>query len=239
MPLIIEKCPRCGTKEITFDVLASSIVGKRDVSANLIESFCICRMCKKSTVFQIMPKTYEINQAFGDHAQINKINDSLNRLFNILRPVSIRDNASILPPEYLPAELEERFREGVACLAIECFNAAGTMFRLCLDMATRALLPDSDENPPSSRQRRDLGLRLPWLFESGRLPSDLKALAHCVKEDGNDGAHQGTLAKEDAEDLLDFTVELLKRLYSEPGRIRVAEERRATRRGLPSPGAST
>jgi hypothetical protein len=55
----------------------------------------------------------------------------------------------------------------------------------------------------NSKQRRDLGLRLPWLFDNGLLPADLRELAHCIKEEGNDGAHAGTLAKEDAEDLLD------------------------------------
>jgi hypothetical protein len=53
----------------------------------------------------------------------------------------------------------------------------------------------------------------------------------CIKEDGNDGAHEGTLKKEDAEDILDFTVALLSRLYTEPERLRLAKLRRDKRRG--------
>jgi hypothetical protein len=50
------------------------------------------------------------------------------------------------------------------------------------------------------------------------------------KEDGNDGAHAGTLTKEDAEDLLDFATALFERMYTEPERLRLARERREKRR---------
>jgi hypothetical protein len=73
-------------------------------------------------------------------------------------------------------------------------------------------------------------LRLPWLFNNGKLPESLRKLSTAIKEDGNDGAHQGTLTKEDAEDLLDFTTKLLERVFTEPEQLRIAEERRAQRR---------
>ena len=116
------------------------------------------------------------------------------------------------------------------CLSVKCFNAAGTMFRLCVDHATTALLPDANSNGLNSAIRRSLGLRLHWLFENGHLPQALKDLSHAVKEDGNDGAHAGLLTEQDAEDLLDFTVALLERLYTEPKRLELAVARRAARR---------
>ena len=51
-----------------------------------------------------------------------------------------------------------------------------------------------------------------------------------MREDGNDGAHQGTLTKEDAEDLLDFTFLLLERIYTELQRLKEAKTRREKRR---------
>jgi hypothetical protein len=106
------------------------------------------------------------------------------------------------------------------------------MFRLCVDLATRPLLPD--EEPTLNRKtRRDLGLRLPWMFDKGLLPSDLRSLSTCVKEDGNDGAHAGNLGKPDAEDLLDFAYAFLERLYTEPKRLELAQERREKRRKTP------
>src|SRR5262245_38359493 len=103
------------------------------------------------------------------------------------------------------------------------------MFRLCVDISTRSLLPKPDQpgtTQPTAKERRDLGLRLAWLFKNHHLPPSLEELAKCIREDGNDGAHMGSLGQEDAEDLLDFTVALLERLYTEPERLRLAQERR-------------
>ena len=130
-----------------------------------------------------------------------------------------------------PPEITAVFNEGATCLAVQCWNAAGTMFRLCVDLATKPLLPEGEDIPGlNSKVRRDLGLRLPWLFQNGKLPGTLHDLSHCIKEDGNDGAHAGTLTKPDAEDLCDFAYELLDRLYSEPKRLMQAQTRRENRR---------
>jgi hypothetical protein len=71
---------------------------------------------------------------------------------------------------------------------------------------------------------------LAWLFDNGLLPAALRELARCVREDGNDGAHAGTLSKADAEDLLDFTRAILERLITEQKRLEIAEARREERR---------
>ncbi len=83
---------------------------------------------------------------------------------------------------------------------------------------------------PNSRTRRDLGLRLPWLFDNGLLPTDLRELSTSIREDANDGAHAGTLQKAEAEDLLDFTLALLDRICTEPEKLGLAKERRKVRR---------
>ena len=119
--------------------------------------------------------------------------------------ISKKDEATVRPPEHLPVQIEEAFREGATCLAVGCYNAAGTMFRLCVDLATRTLLPEHEIAGLNPKVRRDLGLRLPWLFTNDLLPAVLHDLSSCIKDDGNDGAHAGTLGKEDAEDMLDFT----------------------------------
>jgi hypothetical protein len=94
-----------------------------------------------------------------------------------------------------------------------------------------ALLSSSNNFEIGSKKiRRDLGLRLPWLFENGKLPEDLRDLVAAIREDGNDGAHQGTLTKVEAEDLLDFTTALLERMFTEPMRLQIAKERREKRR---------
>lgn len=144
--------------------------------------------------------------------------------------ISLKDSTPVEPPEHLPDNIRSVFNEGARCQAVGCFNAAAAMYRLCVDLATKARLPEEDTNGLNSKIRHNLGLRLPWLFDQGLLPETLRELSSSIKDDGNDGAHAGTLTKEDAEDLLDFTVALLERLYTEPERLRLARARREARR---------
>jgi len=169
----------------------------------------------------------------NDPDYLMKYTASLNAFFKVERAVGLGDLSSIEPPEHLPPEIEAVFREGAKCLAIGCPNAAATMFRLCLDLASMPLLPNAQDAAvaqPNAFQRRNLGPRLAWLFDQGVLPPDLKGLATSVKDEGNDGAHAGTLKMADAEDLLDFAVAFLERHFTEPKRIELAEARRKARR---------
>ncbi len=161
---------------------------------------------------------------------LSQFSKAVNLVMNVESYISLKDVGTQKPPEYLPNNIDAAFREGAACVAISCFNAAGTMFRLCADLATRAMLPEGEVEGLNAKVRRDLGLRLPWLFDNGVLPQSLRDLSSCIKEDGNDGAHQGTLSREDAGDILDFAYVLLERIYTEPKRIALAGERRTARR---------
>jgi hypothetical protein len=162
----------------------------------------------------------------GLHAMHGVVNDYV----TVESHVSLKDIAAVTPPEHLPEDVLATFKEGAKCLSVDCFNAAGTMFRLCIDKVTRSILPEGEIEGLNAKVRRDLGLRLPWLFDHKFLPDGLRDLSHCIKEDGNDGAHQGTLQRVDAEDLLDFTVAVLERVYTEPRKIQLAKERREVRR---------
>lgn len=229
MSELVADCPRCGSSKITFDVTATNTIAQKHGWQLWYETYCICRHCKRATIFVLSEKSSS-NYEYLHKAGLLKIPDSLNRFLDIESFVSLKDITAVTPPEHIPPEIEAIFREGATCLAVECFNAAGTMFRLCVDLATRAMLPKEETAGLNSKTRRDLGLRLPWLFANGFLPESLKELSTCIKEDGNDGAHAGTLKQPDAEDLLDFTIALLERIYTEPERLRLAQERRNTRR---------
>lgn len=191
------------------------------------EAFCLCRSCKRATVFILSQKNCEKDEQF---AELSSYSAAVNRIANMEGYICLKDIVSRKPPEHLPPNVESAFREGAACLSIGCHNAAGTMFRLCIDLATRPILPEEETAGLNAKTRRDLGLRLPWLFDNGRLPVSLKDLSSCIKDDGNDGAHQGTLTEDDARDILDFTYVLLERIYTEPKRLELAKERREARR---------
>jgi len=225
---LVADCPRCGAKQMTFDVWHALPLYVKYDWQYWWEAFSVCRKCRKSTVFVLYQKDLEGKEAI--EKGLARVNGCINRLVGINGYIGLKDMAAKQPPDHVPDNINAVFREGAVCLAVGCFNAAGTMFRLCVDLCTRTMLPVEDEKGLNSKIRRDLGLRFPWLFDNGILPKSLKDLSSCIKDDGNDGAHQGTLKKEDAEDLLDFTYALLERIYAEPKRIELAKERRTARR---------
>jgi len=195
------------------------------------ELFSICRNCHKPTIFVVEQRKIDDRELFRDDKRFMQIDASINPWLDVVRYVGLRENIAHQPPEHLPKDVHDCYIEGATCLSVECYNAAGTMFRTCVDLSTRPMLPEEEVEGLNRRTRRDLGLRLHWLFDNGKLPNDLRELSKCIREDGNDGAHTATLTKEDSEDLLDFTEALLERLFTEPKRLQLAEERRHARRG--------
>lgn len=235
MSELVADCPRCGSKKITFSLTRALRVPSRSGADWQLtyETFCTCRHCRRSTIFVLMASEFGYREVFADAEKLVEWKNAVNGFMRIMGYVSLKDVATDLPPEHLPANIDSVFREAVTCKSVSCFNAAATMFRLCLDLATREKLPPvtaGAEAAPNYKTRRDLGLRLPWLFDNNVLPEDLRDLSHAVKEDGNDGAHAGTMTAEDVDDLLDFTTALLERMYTEPTRLKLARERREARR---------
>lgn len=227
MAELVTDCPRCAARNITFAVVAELKITPNGWQQQY-EVFCICGHCRHSTIFHLRQR--EINEEAILRKGLTSIPGTLNRFLNVVGYVSTKDAYSIQPPEHLPPDVLAAFKEGAKCLAIGCYNAAGTMFRLCIDLGTRKMLPEDDTDGLNNKIRRNLGFRMPWLFKTGRLPEALCELSTCVKEDGNDGAHEGTLTEDDSRDLLDFTTALLERIYTEPERLKLAQERRVARR---------
>lgn len=229
MSELVANCPRCGAQQITFDVKEATPTVVQYNWQRWFEAFCVCRRCHRSTIFKVAQIDSRSDDAIrkngGPQGFVN-----VGDVFSVEGYISLRDADAIQPPDHLPPDIAPVFEEGAKCFAIGCWNAAGTMFRLCLDLATAPLVPSEDVAGLTGKIRRDLGLRLPWLITNGYLAKELKGLSDCIREDGNDGAHRGSLSREDAADILDFTDALLERLFTEPARLKQAEERRAERR---------
>jgi hypothetical protein len=228
--VIVADCPRCKSKSMTFDVLS-------DVQTGIIydwqahhEVFGVCRNCQKPTIWAIAQKEYTDSDFLKQNRPLAKIQDSLNRYFSLKGYICLKDMGVMDAPEHVPEVIANAFREGAMSVVTNCPNAAGAMFRLVIDLTTQSLLPAEEKPGLNYKVRRDLGLRLPWLFENGLLPKQLENLSKCVREDGNDAAHAGTLTKNDALDLQDFCIALLERIFTEPKRLQLAAERRAQRR---------
>jgi hypothetical protein len=142
----------------------------------------------------------------------------------------VRPKSSTNPaPEFTPSDLRTIFDEGAECLAIGCWNASSAMFRKILDQISKAKLP-AENGPTDNRTRYNLKPRLAWLFAHDLLPKELEEFADCIREDANDAVHNHPIGEPEAQDILDFTIEMLERLYTMPGRLKANAERRDARR---------
>ncbi len=133
MSELVANCPRCGAQEMTFDLMTQLPLYEKYGWQYWFEAFCICRSCRRSTTFVLSHKQIsgkdEIKKGLAD------LNRAVNRLMNIEGYISLKDAAAKKPPDDLPEKIDAVFREGAACLSIGCFNAAGTIFRLCIDLS--------------------------------------------------------------------------------------------------------
>ena len=225
MSLLVPDCPRCRTQKITFYVTQDTPL---DTDGNVWEAFCVCQHCFRATIFELVESGRL--PAGVSSGPPSRMHGSVNLNYHVRRYVSDADVKARPAPEHLPPEIAAAFGDGAKCLAIDCFNAAAAMFRLALDIATRDLLPADDAEPLDKRARRFLAPRLAWLFENDKLPKGLQDLASIVKDDGNDGAHDGTIDRETAEDLIDFAERLLTHICTEPAKIKIAKKRVAARK---------
>lgn len=230
MSEIVHNCPRCRAEAVTFDAYAQNYLGNTHGWVHRHEIFAVCRRCKKSTTLNIELRNYDDRNSAGpgkalDHPQ-------LNRYFRVVGHVSIATMHSEEAPKFTPDKISKVFLEAEMCRATSCWNAAAAMYRLCIDLATKALLsPEkAEDGGPNRDERKKLGPRVLHLIETGKIANRLKGLADCIREDGNDGVHDGTLTQDDADDLAVFTKILLEDIYLLPGQIRVASERREARR---------
>ena len=161
MSLLVADCPRCGANKITFDVLAQVPRGVESGWKPSFELFCLCRSCHVPTDFLVSLDSApaRLSDRFETTDALVKWPTALNNHFKIERFISLRDHAKQAPPDFVEGDVARAFEEGAACLSIACYNAAATMFRLCIDLVTRQYLPpDSsyDTNPkPNEKQRRD------------------------------------------------------------------------------------
>ena len=145
MAELVANCPRCSSKNITFDVLSAHTFRISYEWQNWYEAFTLCRNCNRSTTFILKESVNSDYEHVHSKGLLNVL-QTLNNFVDIEGYISLKDTEVQKPPEYLPKEIESAFIEGATCLSVECFNASGAMFRLCVDLATKSLLPEEDVN---------------------------------------------------------------------------------------------
>ncbi|WP_343502371.1 DUF4145 domain-containing protein [Alloyangia pacifica] len=237
MATITGDCPRCGVKHTTFDIRANNFSERDYVFSGTewrkkMELDSICRGCNMGTILVAEIASYDCSKI--DSLKVtDRLRDeksSMSKCLKILGYISLKDRSREAPPEHIPDAVRAAYVEADTCLSTDCWNASAAMFRTCIDLATKSLLPKDNEDGLNHQKRNRLHDRLEWLFSTNRLPLSLKPLAACVKDIGNDGVHDCSLEAADAADLRDFTRVLLERVFTEPARVNLAIQRREERR---------
>jgi hypothetical protein len=221
MAMLTLDCARCGERQMTHDVLHCTRSG------NEFEYFLQCRACNKSTVWGVERRgnSPRPDELVSQAALLNP--------YVVVGEVVRPRGGSVDCPDHVPADLKLVFDEAVDCISIGAWNAASAMFRKIVDQLSKDKMAAAPTPPPDNRTRYNLKPRLDWLFANNLLPAEVAPLANAIREDGNDGVHNAPLGRDDALDVQDFTIELLERLFTLPGRLQEAEARRAARRAAP------
>lgn len=238
---LVYNCNFCGSKNIRFDVFATT-KHKANHSRVHWEAFSQCSHCKRGCVF-ILERGSSFRSLFDheyiDSYDINLCNNPKTNIsdhFRISKVLIPPAKEQIICPLYVPNNIEDIFNEATKCLSMSCFVASGAMFRLCLDLVTKNLLENwleenqTCEQQPNKDQRNKLANRIDFLIDQDKIPKRLKELAHCIRHDGNDSAHDGNTGEDEALDCLDFTEALLTEIYTLPSQINEANRRRNERR---------
>ncbi len=230
MLIHVDNCPRCQAKLTTFDVCSIEFIDA-PVSFKKVFYYEVpmqCRNCRRLSIV----RAYTHDENVACHlAMLMTQNNLLNDILKVSNFITLADIEVSPSPEHLPDNVNNAFIEGTKCYAAGCYNAAGAMFRLSLDLASKSQLPaDGSGIIITSRQKNYLADRLEWLFDNNHWSGSLRDMVTCIRQDGNDGAHDGELGKDEAFDIMDFSFMVLEKIYTEPERIRISQERRAVRK---------
>ena len=133
-----------------------------------------------------------------------------------MHPAATRIDA----PEDVPEGISKNFREAVDSLRRGKFNSAGMMFRRVLDRSTLAISED-----PEIMRKKNLKKRIEILADQQKLTPDLRGLAHLLRLEGNDAAHDDEEFDEArAKQMGEFAELFLIYAFTLPERVRRARE---------------
>jgi len=208
---------------MSFDVYGVSTVFARSAHrpnerSTRIELACKCHDCHTSTLFVLEATTLVGGQppktAFGQNE--SPVAFGYEEIYSF--PLSAVEPT---PPD-TPEPAATFYHQAVAALAYGLYDAAGSMFRKCLESVTRSdslvahIPPDQHEQFRKSR----LKARITKLKEVHAIPPALADLVDVIKEEGNGAVHDDVLYdKESAISLRNFTRTFLEQTFTIPKQI--------------------
>ncbi|WP_414831845.1 DUF4145 domain-containing protein [Afifella sp. YEN Y35] len=231
MPLIVKiDCPHCHTKSSGFQVeggfrRSSDLISRRDPAVFIDEDWFLlsCGRCKKCITAQYISEHNshrELKNVLSQHGSLEDIGYTYK--------VHFPSEVTLEEPEHLPSKVASPFRQAISNISAENWDAAGTMVRKALDVATRDMARTRIGNEKRSETIVKLWLkkRIEALTSEGLLTVDLSDLAGVLKDGGDEAAHDDEpYSKEDAIRLVGYAQAFLTYAYTVPGMVAEVRER--------------
>lgn len=203
-------CPYCGTKKIGFTAVYNWSVRNEGDEKNIL---ALCNGCRQGVIFlmRLQIQTYEFDFVKNGTGDLEK---------NKLRIVwALPKNSQDNVPESLPDAVDALYRQSLACIQQEAWDAAGMTLRKVLEVSTKVLKPDS--------AGLTLVKRIDKLAEDGVISAEIKAWSHEIRLDGNDAVHDEVLFDRDRAIILcSFVESYLRYVYTLPAMVSANRERR-------------
>src|SRR4051794_25751443 len=102
MAIVVTDCPRCGAREITFDVGAQLHVDTHHGWQQWHELFCVCRRCHRGTIFVTVQRTNASqSRLFSASGGLVTFDGSLNGYLDVKWHITVKDEKREAPPDHL------------------------------------------------------------------------------------------------------------------------------------------
>jgi hypothetical protein len=112
----------------------------------------------------------------------------------------------------IPDTIKSDLKEAMRCLWVRAYNATAEMCRRALESSCIELGAEPDVV---------LSEMIDWVHAQGKITNSLRDMAHKIKLGGNRAAHPSDriLSEEDANAVVDFTLEYFQHVYVTPARM--------------------
>ncbi|HWD14316.1 MAG TPA: DUF4145 domain-containing protein [Pseudochrobactrum sp.] len=208
MAFFVRDCVRCGVRKIQHHV-----IGQTYIREYFWEVVGACTDCKTASVYKFQLRLPGTKPATFTDGNIETPSTTLSS--QSVRVATIAMELS----EHIPERIAGLLREANECRQMTWYEAAGSMYRKTLDVATKYIY-SHDPRLVEKRPADALRVRIKSLGEMKILEDDIVELADIVALDGNDATHDvDPYTREEAEALEDLTLDLLERLFVRPARI--------------------
>jgi hypothetical protein len=209
-------CPHCGLEHAGFTALAEKAHfagGQTPTRHTIIFS---CPRC-----FEIIAISIEVKAT--QSVLTNQRGDFLLLIKRTGRIVEIYpDRESNSAPEHVSEPVKRCYLQAADNKKRKNFDAAGAMYRKCLDLATKELDP--------GLAGKKLDVRINALHAAGHLTTPMKDWAHNVRLDGNEAAHESEeLSPEEISQLAAFAEVFLQYAFSLPAQVTARRADRAAK----------